>query len=117
MASVNRAPALHVLEPAAMPARQARELGALFKIFSSETRLRLLEALVRSGELCVNDLSERVELAPQAVSNQLRRLLALRIVAIRRDRNQIFYRILDPCVPRLLELGSCLLAESRKGTR
>lgn len=112
----NALPTLRVVEPP-MTARQARDLGALFKIFSSETRLRLLEALVRSGELCVNDLSARVELAPQAVSNQLRRLLALRIVATRRHGNQIFYRIFDPCVPRLLELGACLVAEGRKAGR
>lgn len=92
----------------------ARELTELFKIFSNDTRLRLLDALVRAGELCVNELAEVVGLAPQAVSNQLQQLLSRRVVSTRRQGNQIFYRIHDPCIPRLLELGVCLLKEGRK---
>ena len=93
----------------------AAELSELFRVFSNDTRLRMLDALVHSGELSVNELSERVGLAPQAISNQLQRMLVRGIVSSRRQANQIFYRILDPCVPRLLELGTCLLDEGRKG--
>jgi DNA-binding transcriptional ArsR family regulator len=42
---------------------------------------------------------------PQAVSDQLQRLADRGIVAARRDDNNIFYRIADPCVNALLDLG------------
>lgn len=51
-------------------AQQAAALMRLFKVFANDTRLRLLHALVREGELCVSELAEAVELKPQAVSNQ-----------------------------------------------
>ena len=52
------------------------------------------------------------EYTPQAVSNQLQRLADRRIVAARRDGARIYYRIADPCVTGLLDLGLCLLEES-----
>ena len=54
---------------------QAESLMRLFKVFSNDTRLRLLHALVREDELCVSDLAEGVGMKPQAVSNQLQRLV------------------------------------------
>jgi ArsR family transcriptional regulator, lead/cadmium/zinc/bismuth-responsive transcriptional repressor len=74
--------------------------------------LRLLHALERAGELCVTDLAAEVGLRPQAVSNQLQRLTDRRIVAARRAGARIYYRIADPRVTGLLDLGLCLLEES-----
>ena len=88
---------------------QAAELTQLFKVFANDTRLRLLHVLVREGEVRVSDLAERVEMKPQAVSNQLQRLVDRGILGSRRDGNNIFYRIADPCVPILLERGLCLI--------
>lgn len=93
-------------------ARQADELAGLFKIFSNETRLRLLHALVRSGELRVTDLAEAVGMKPQAISNQLQRLAERGIVEHRRNGNNMLYRIADPCVPALLDQGLCLLEDA-----
>jgi DNA-binding transcriptional ArsR family regulator len=56
----------------------------------------------------MTDLSEAVGMKPQAVSNQLRRLVDLGVLATRRHGNHIHYRILDPCVPKLLHQGLCL---------
>ncbi|MGH2588651.1 MAG: ArsR/SmtB family transcription factor [Dehalococcoidia bacterium] len=91
---------------------QARELADLYKVLANDTRLRLLHALARDGETCVTDLAAAVGMRPQAVSNQLQRLLDRRILATRRDGTRIFYRIADPCVPSLLDLGLCLLEET-----
>jgi hypothetical protein len=33
-------------------------------------------------------------------------------VAARRDGNNVFYRIADPCVNSLLDLGLCLIEET-----
>lgn len=90
----------------------ASELAATFKVLANDTRLRLLHALVRAGELCVSDLADELGMAPQAVSNQLQRLADRRIVATRRDGNRIMYRIVDTCVPALLGLGLCLTEEA-----
>lgn len=89
--------------------RRAAELMRLFKVFASETRLRLLDALVCNGELCVSELCEAVGMKPQAVSNQLQRLLERGMVAARRDGNNVYYRVVDPCVQALIEHGLCLI--------
>jgi len=87
---------------------EAGRLVRLFKVFSNDTRLRLLHALVREGELCVAGLASAVDMRPQAVSNQLRRLVDRGILGSRRDGNNIYYRIVDPCAPVLLDRGLCL---------
>jgi ArsR family transcriptional regulator, lead/cadmium/zinc/bismuth-responsive transcriptional repressor len=91
---------------------QAGELVRLFDVLASDTRLRLLHALERAGELNVSGLADVLEMAPQAVSNQLRRLSDRRIVASRRDGARVYYRVADPCVAGLLDLGLCLLEET-----
>lgn len=96
--------------------RDAAELMDLFRALASDTRLRLLHALVRCGELCVSDLCVAVGMKPQAVSNQLQRLRDRGIVNARREGLLVFYRIVDPCVPQLLDRGLCLL-EDAKGAR
>ncbi|MHC4416631.1 MAG: ArsR/SmtB family transcription factor [Planctomycetota bacterium] len=95
----------------------AAELAGLFKVLASDTRLRLLHALVRDGELCVSELCRQVRMKPQAVSNQLQRLADWGIVDSRRDGLQVFYRITDPCVPELLDRGLCLLEDAKERRR
>src|SRR5436305_8311605 len=88
---------------------QAGGLAPVFKVLANDTRLRLLHALVRAGELCVTDLAASVGMRPQAVSNQLQRLSDLGILASRRDGNSIIYRLVDICVSGLLDQGWCLM--------
>ena len=89
----------------------------LFKVLASDTRLRLLHALVREGELCVSELCDAVQMRPQAVSNQLQRLANQGIVATRREGLQVFYRIIDPCIPAVLDRGLCLLEDAEERSR
>ena len=95
---------------------QSFALIEVFKVLANDTRLRLLHALVREKEVTVGDLAERLDMKPQAVSNQLQRLADRGIVAPRREGNYIHYRIVDPCVVSLLDRGLCLVedAKSRK---
>src|SRR5512144_2943453 len=88
----------------------AKRLEALFKGLANTTRLRLLHALVRAGELCVTDLADSIGMKPQAVSNQLQRLTDKGILGSRRNGTQVYYRIVDPCVVTLLDQGLCLTA-------
>lgn len=88
---------------------QASDLMGIFKVLANDTRLRLLHALIRAGELCVTDLAGAVDMTPQAVSNQLQRLVDRGILGSRRDGNNVRYRIINQCVPALLEHGLCLI--------
>lgn len=97
-----------------LPPLRATALGRLFKVLANDTRLRLLHALVREEELCVTELSAQLGMAPQAVSNQLQRLADRDIVVARREGSRVRYRISDPCVSGLLDLGICLLEEARR---
>src|SRR6516165_4951810 len=96
---------------------QAGGLAAVFKVLANDTRLRLLHALVRAGELCVTDLADSLGMKPQAISNQLQRLSDLGILASRRDGNSIYYRLVDLCVRSLLDQGLCLVEEVSERSR
>jgi len=50
------------------------------------------------------------------VSNQLRRLVDLGILATRRHGTHIHYRVVDPCVIQLMHHGLCLNEETRDHT-
>lgn len=99
-------PPLHERE--LLSVEQAQMLSRLFKVFANDLRLRLLHALVREGELYVSELAEAVGMKPQAVSNQLQRLVDRGILTAKREGTNVCYSILDPCVPVLLERGVCL---------
>jgi DNA-binding transcriptional regulator PaaX len=55
----------------------------------------------------------------QAISNQLKRLFDRGIIERRREGNQVYYRIVDPCVIDLLARGLWLTQDTnlRKETR
>ncbi len=93
--------------------KQALELTALFKVLANDTRLRLLHALVRQGEMGVVELAGTLAMKPQAVSNQLQRLADRGILGFRRVGINIYYRISDPCVISLLDHGLCLSEDAK----
>jgi len=93
--------------------RQGRALESTFKLLANATRLRMLHALARAGELCVGDLAATVGMKPQAVSNQLQRLTDRGILEARREGLQVYYSVVDPCVLMLLDQGWCLAEDSR----
>lgn len=92
-----------------MRAADAARLEQLFKVLANDTRLRLLHALVRAGDLTVTQLADTLGMRTSAVSNQLQRLSDKAVVAARRDGNRIWYRVSDPCVVGLIDLAWCLV--------
>lgn len=92
---------------------EAAGLAELFKQLADPTRVRLLQLLLKEGEMRVSDISEALEMTPQAVSNQLQKLAYNSVVAARRAGVSIHYRVVDPCARELLQQGMCLLEESR----
>ena len=93
------------LERPLLTEESAAELEAVFKMLGNSTRLRMIYALTRAGEMCVTDLAAALEMKPQAVSNQLQRLTDRGILASKRTGINIYYRVVDTCVVKLLDRG------------
>ena len=80
----------------------ADEGAELFRLLGDPTRLRMLDALASTDELCVHEIAERVEASETKVSQALRLLRAARVVRNRRDGRHIYYRLDDDHVRALL---------------
>lgn len=93
----------------------ASDIEELFLILGNDTRIRLLHLLAKNEELCVSEIAEQLEMKAQAISNQLQRMTDKDILESRREGNQIFYRIHDPCVVSILDYGLCLIEDSKGG--
>ena len=91
---------------------ETAELSRLFGLLANDTRLKMLHVLARSGESSVGDVAEQVGASTQAVSNHLQRMSDQNVVATRRDGNRVLYRLIDPCVGGVMELGLCLLGHT-----
>ena len=85
------------------------ELAALFRVLANDTRLRILHAIARASEASVTEIADEVGASAQTVSNHLQRMSDQQFLAARRDGNRIYYRLIDPCVGGVIELGLCLL--------
>jgi DNA-binding transcriptional ArsR family regulator len=93
---------------------EAVKVMALFKMLANDTRIRILHHIVRRREATVTDIAKSLGLKPQAVSNQLVRLSDTRMLASRREGNNVFYRVENGCVAPLLDLALCLMDDERK---
>jgi DNA-binding transcriptional ArsR family regulator len=65
----------------------------LFKIFSGETRLKIVWLLSYEKELCVCDMADILKMSISAISHQLKNLRQLKIVKIRKDAQTIYYSL------------------------
>jgi DNA-binding transcriptional ArsR family regulator len=79
--------------PADLSGRAVKDLTQLFKLLADETRLRILEMLGDSNELCVRELWERLGQSQPAVSHHLGLLRMGGLVDTRHQGKHIFYRI------------------------
>ena len=82
----------------------ALDLADLFRIFGDSTRVRILW-LLRTGELCVEDISKGTNMSMSACSHQLKTLRNADLVETRRDGKRILYRISDEHVDILLTVA------------
>ena len=98
---------------------KAAELAAVFETLANDTRLRVMNVLVHGLEASPTQLAKDIGMKPQAICNQLKRLSDRGIVERRREGNEVYYRIVDPCVIDLLERGLWLIQDTklRKGAR
>lgn len=84
-------------------AGEAAEVAELMGALSNPSRLLVLHALRREGELSVGALAEAAGVAPSAVSQQLRVLRHLRLVVSRKEGRSSVYALHDTHVASLLD--------------
>src|SRR6516162_138957 len=88
--------------PHPLPDDLAELIARRFRVLAEPTRIKLLDRL-REGEASVNELSEQLGASQQNVSKHLAMLAEAGMVARRKDRNHVYYRIADEGVFALCE--------------
>lgn len=66
----------------------------LFKIYSDSTRLKIIHLLV-DKELCVHEITEKIDVSQSAISHSLNQLRKNDVVNYRRDGKHIYYSLKD----------------------
>lgn len=89
---------------------RAERAADLFRLLGDPTRVRLLDALAVTDELCVHELAAAVGAGETRVSQALRLLRTAGVVRNRRDGRHVYYRLDDEHVRTLLEVTQVHLA-------
>ena len=89
----------------ALPDRTVERVNRLFSAFADPTRIKILNALMVTRELCVCDLAVIADLSVSAVSHQLRLLRDRDLVRARRDGRMVYYSLADDHVSTLMAAG------------
>lgn len=82
-----------------------QDLAQIFSLLADPGRLRLMAALLESGEMCVCDLAAATGQSMSAASHALRLLRAHRVVKVRRSGRMAYYRLADSHVRMLFDLA------------
>ena len=80
------------------------DLSELFKIFGDSTRIKIINVLINE-ELCVNDISEKINVSQSAVSHQLRILKTSKLVKYRKEGQTTYYSLDDDHVEKIFKMG------------
>jgi DNA-binding transcriptional ArsR family regulator len=88
--------------PEQLDAAFARVVSDTMQALATPSRVRILGRL-RGGPVSVSELAQAVEMAPSAVSQQLRVLRHLGFVTSQRNGRQILYDLYDDHVAELME--------------
>lgn len=76
-------------------------MAELLGVLGDPTRIRIAWALA-DRELCVTDISQRLDLKQPAVSRALKEMRLLRIVTMRKERQFAYYRLTEGHIVPLL---------------
>lgn len=80
------------------------ELSEFYKTFSDQTRLRILDILLNKP-LCVNEISEILDISQSAISHQLKNLRASNLVKTEKIGQKVYYSISDNHIEIILKYG------------
>jgi DNA-binding transcriptional ArsR family regulator len=84
-----------------LPLEQAELAAEVFRMLADATRVRLLWAIL-DADRSVNELAEAVGKPGPSVSQHLAKLRMARLVRTRREGTQVFYRVENDHVARLV---------------
>ena len=79
-------------------------LSEFYKIFGDQTRLRILDVLINKP-LCVNEISELLDMTQSAISHQLKNLRASNLVKTEKIGKNVYYSISDEHIKIILKYG------------
>ena len=82
--------------------QRSDQVAKVLKELGNGRRLMLLCKLVEYGERTVSDLADDIGLSQSALSQHLARMREEGLVGFRRERQTIWYRIVDPRIESLL---------------
>ncbi len=97
--------AVAFVQSKSLPDRTIERVNRLFSALADPTRIRILNALMVTEELCVCDLAVIADLSVSAVSHQLRLLRDRDLVHARRDGRMVYYSLADDHVSSLMHAG------------
>ena len=80
------------------------DLAEFFSIMGDSTRIKILYLLFE-GEMCVCDISEKLNMSMSAISHQLRVLKNARLVKYRKQGKSVFYSLHDDHVKTIINMG------------
>jgi len=89
------------------------EMAAFFKVLGDPTRMRIVNALIETEELCVCDIANILEMTQSAISHQLKVLKQGRFVKNRRDGKVIYYSIDDHHIEEIFATAKIHLQHKR----
>jgi len=79
--------------------------ASMLKTAGHPVRLKIIEILEEHGELPVNQLQERLDVAQPVVSQHLNKMKILGLLKAQRRQGMVFYSI---AMPQLLKLLDCI---------
>lgn len=85
-------------------------LSEFYKIFADQTRLRILDAL-QNKPMCVNEISEVLDISQSAISHQLKNLRTSNLVKADKEGKNVIYSISDEHIKVILNYGLEHIAE------
>jgi DNA-binding transcriptional ArsR family regulator len=94
---------------------QLERVAGLFRAFAEPTRLAVLQEL-KSGEMSVSSIVERLDTSQANISKQLKLLHEAGLVTRRKQSTQVFYSIAEPIVFQICSLVCDKLNRDAKKT-
>jgi len=94
-----------------IPADLAVLIASRFAALGEPSRIRILDALRREGELSVSEIADRLDAGYANVAKHLSLLHRERVVDRTKDGTRAVYRIADPSIARLCDEVCGAIAE------
>lgn len=89
------------------------DVAELFKAFADSTRIKII-SLLKGQRLCVNSISDILNISQSAISHQLKILKNAKIVKSKREGKWIFYSLDDMHIQKIFDMGLEHIIEGKR---